>query len=207
MIASIMCWFWPDLTKIDCNCEKERRNIWHSRGPKGPMFWSLDRLGDCVNLLPWYLYSVSPRRTIIKEVATLSKYITVNTLGNSLETISFFVVDGCHDCEAIEGNCGEEEVKTLISSVKMLKFESIMSRLDNLSNDSWEALNFLGVGRITFFVAPGRKWQDSYFVFCCAGPGVTGGMGGAGGGASVIPRLINANTEGDNTLSGISSHS
>ena len=56
-----------------------------------------------------------------------------------------------------------------------------MSRLDNLSNDSWEALNFLGVGRITFFVAPGRKWQDSYFVFCCAGPGVTGGDGRGGG--------------------------
>lgn len=61
------------------------------------MFWSLDRLGDCVNLLPWYLYSVSPRRTIIKEVATLSKYITVNTLRISLETISFCDVESAHD--------------------------------------------------------------------------------------------------------------
>ena len=43
--------------------------------------------------------------------------------------------------------------------------------------------------------------------FVALAPGSLVGMGGAGGGASVIPRLINANTEGDNTLSGISSHS
>ena len=47
-------------------------------------------------------------------------------------------------------------------------------KINNLSNDSWENLHFLAVGWIIFFILSGRKWQESYFVFCCLHPGHIG---------------------------------